>query len=215
MAVEIDDPNEGSICTGSYMQDGQRHILFYTVRTCDGSPAPIRRSVSADGYHFEKDKGFGFTLSEKYTGASARDPKVVRGEDGLYHMFVTTTLRAEGLGCLAHLTSRDLDAWTEEEAPIYVAPAEGGEPECPDYVAYGGRYYLIFSLHGVGQYRVSDQPFAGFREPKNAVIPCKSVPKCAQWQGKLVFAGFDGKGKYAGTLTLRDAAADANGELVF
>ena len=140
---------------------------------------------------------------------------MVRAADGTYHMFVTTTLKAERLGCLAHLTSRDLDAWAEEDAPIYIAPADGGEPECPDYVAYGGRYYLIFSLHGVGQYRVSEQPFTGFREPQDVVIPCKSVPKCAEWNGKLVFAGFDGRGQYAGTLTLREAAADERGELVF
>ena len=48
MAVEIDDPKEGSICTGSWMFDGDKHYLFYTVRMCDGSPARICRSESED-----------------------------------------------------------------------------------------------------------------------------------------------------------------------
>ena len=65
MAVAITKPEEGSICTGSHMRVGDIHYLYYTVRMADGSPAPIRRSVSRDGFHFTKDEGFGFTLSEK------------------------------------------------------------------------------------------------------------------------------------------------------
>lgn len=214
LAVEIDDPAEGSICTGSHIERGGEQLLFYTVRTCDGSPAPVRRSVSRDGFHFEKDRSFSFTLSARYTAASARDPKVVRAADGLYHMLVTTSLAEEGRGCLAHLTSPDLDKWTEQE-PLYIAPEGGSEPECPDYVAYCGRYYLIFSLHGVGQYLLSDAPFSGFRSPRDPVIPCSSVPKCAPWKGELVFAGFEGGGRYAGTLTFRTARAGEDGELVF
>ena len=72
MAVEIDDPTEGSICTGSWIFDGVTHYLFYTVRMCDGSPAKICRSVSQDGFHFEKDRDFSFILSDKYTAPSAR-----------------------------------------------------------------------------------------------------------------------------------------------
>ena len=184
------------------------------MRTCDGSPAPIRRSVSRDGYHFTKDRAFSFTLSSRYTAASARDPKVVRAADGLYHMLVTTSLAAEGRGCLAHLTSPDLTAWTEQE-PLYIAPADGGEPECPDYVAYRGHYYLIFSLHGVGQYLLSDAPFSGFRAPRDPLIHCSSVPMCAPWQDELIFAGFEGGGRYGGTLIFRNARAGEDGELVF
>ncbi len=60
--VEIDDPSEGSICTGSHIECDGKHYLYYTVRTCDGSPAAIRRSISDDGYHYVKDREFGFTL---------------------------------------------------------------------------------------------------------------------------------------------------------
>ena len=91
MAVPITEPREGSICTGSWIRRGDREYLYYTVRR-SGMPALIGRSVSTDGYHFEKDTSFGFTISAKYDAPSARDPKVILGEDGRYHMFLTTSL---------------------------------------------------------------------------------------------------------------------------
>ena len=72
MAIEVDDPKEGSICTGSWCYHNNKHYLYYTVRMCDGSPATICRSISEDGYHFEKDKSFSFVISDKYTAATAR-----------------------------------------------------------------------------------------------------------------------------------------------
>lgn len=214
MAVAIDDPAEGSICTGSWILVNGVHQLYYTVRSCDGSPAPVCRSVSEDGFHFHKDKGFRFTLSERYTGNTARDPKVVHGEDGLYHMFVTTTQISSGRGCLVHLTSADGESWTEND-PIYLAPKDMWEPECPDYFTFGGKYYLIFSLCGRAHYLYSDEPFTGWQEPKDPIIPCSSVPKAAVWHDRIVFTGFRGIDGYAGSLTFMEAFAGENGELTF
>lgn len=213
MAVAIDDPMEGSICTGSWIKEGLQHQLYYTVRMADGSSAPIRRSVSEDGFHYRKDTGFGFTLSDAYTGSSARDPKIVRGEDGLMHMFVTTTEKKSGKGCLVHLTSPDGEKWTEQ-GTIYTAP-DAAEPECSDYLALNGKYYLIFSLHGEGQYRISDEPFTGWREPENPKIPCRSVPKAAVWHDRVIFAGFSGIDGYAGTMTFLEAVPGENGEFSY
>ncbi|MBR4961592.1 MAG: glycosyl hydrolase, partial [Clostridia bacterium] len=213
MAVAIDDPMEGSICTGSWIYANGLHQLYYTVRMADGSSAPIRRSVSEDGFHYRKDTAFGFTLSDAYTGASARDPKIVQGEDGLMHIFVTTTQKSTGKGCLVHLTSPDGEKWTELE-PIYIAP-DAAEPECSDYLALNGKYYLIFSLHGQGQYRISDTPFTGWREPKNPVIPCRSVPKAAVWRDRVIFAGFAGIDGYAGTMTFLEAVPGEDGEFSY
>ena len=213
MAVEIDDPAEGSICTGSWIFVNGVHQLYYTVRMSDGSSAPIRRSLSKDGYHYEKDKDFRFLLSDRYTGASARDPKVVMAEDGTMHMFVTTTLRAEGKGCLVHLTSEDGDNW-HEIGEIYVSP-DRDEPECSDYFALNGRYYLIFSHHGSGQYRISDKPFSDWKEPAEKSIPCHSVPKAAIWHNRIIFAGFKRVNGYAGYLTFLEAIPDENGEMQY
>ena len=214
MAVPITNPEEGSICTGSWIRNGSKEYLYYTVRRGKGLPAPICRSVSEDGYHFAKDTSFGFSVSEKYHAPSARDPKVVKGEDGLFHMFLTTSLLKEGKGCLAHYVSADMEKWEEAGKPIYIAPGSD-QPECPDYFFYQGKYYLIFSLHGKARYMVSDQPFTGFIEPQNAIIPCANVPKGAQWAGRIIFAGFAPMGGYGGYMTFKAAKAVENGELVF
>ena len=214
MGVPITDPTEGSICTGSWIKDDDKEYLYYTVRMCKGIAAPIRRSISYDGYHFEKDHAFGFTVSEKYHAASARDPKVIKGEDGLFHMFLTTSLIEEGKGCLAHYVSRDMESWEEMERPIYVAPGED-QPECPDYFVYNGKYYLIFSIKGRAHYMISDKPFEDFIMPSNPIIPCSSVPKGAEWDGRMVFTGFKGIGGYGGSMTFKAATSKENGELVF
>lgn len=215
LAVEITEDWEGSICTGSWIERDGVHYLFYTIRTCDGSPAPIRRSVSGDGFHFEKDMNFSFTLDGNvFHAASARDPKVIRAADGRYHMFLTTSQVESGKGCLAHFISDDLDHWTPAEAPIYIAPDEN-QPECPDYFCWNGVYYLIFSHHGKGEYLYSDRPFDGWRKPADGRIDCKSVPKMAFWRDRVIFAGFDGGGKYAGTLTFTGAFQNPDGTLRF
>ena len=214
MAVPITDSTEGSICTGSWIKNGDKEYLYYTVRMGRGIAAPIRRSVSYDGYHFEKDSAFGFTISEKYDAASARDPKVIKDEDGLFHMFLTTSLIEEGKGCLAHYVSRDMESWEEMERPIYVAPGKD-QPECPDYFVYNGKYYLIFSLKGRAHYMISDKPFEDFIMPSNPIIPCSSVPKGAEWDGRMVFTGFKGIGGYGGSMTFKSATSKENGELVF
>ncbi len=214
MAVEITDPSEGSICTGSWIRNGGVEYLYYTVRRGGMLAAPIRRSISEDGYHFEKDESFGFVLPERYDRAVARDPKVIKDEDGLFHMILTTSLLPEKKGCLAHFVSNDLDNWRDTDEPIYVSD-DSTEPECPDYIVYKSRYYLIFSLNGKARYMISDRPFDGWRTPKNPSIPCASVPKGAVWDGKIVFTGFNGLGGYGGTMTFKTALADENGELVF
>ena len=214
MAVPITDSIEGSICTGSWIKKGNKEYLYYTVRMGRGIPAPIRRSVSNDGYHFEKDMEFGFTVSDKYHKASARDPKVVKGDDGLFHMFLTISLIEEEKGCLAHYISEDMEKWEDFGKPIYIAPSTD-QPECPDYFKYNGRYYLIFSLKGRAHYMVSDQPFENFVMPDEPIIPCSSVPKCAEWNGRLIFTGFRGIGGYGGSMTFKAATSKENGELVF
>ena len=213
MAIEITDPLEGSICTGSWIRKDDKEYLYYTVRRGRGIPAPICRSISDDGYHFKKDSQFGFTVSDRYHASGARDPKVIWGVDGRYHMFLTTALVKNNRGCLAHYVSADMETW-EDIGTIYVSPT-ADQPECPDYFVYGGKYYLIFSLCGKAHYMVSDHPFDGFREPESSIIPCESVPKCAEWNGKLIFAGFRRMGGYAGSMTFKAAIALENGELIF
>ena len=210
MAVAIDDPTEGSICTGSWICKDGVHYLFYTVRKCDGSPATICRSISKDGYHFTKDKGYAFTLSDKYHTPSARDPKITKGEDGRYHMFLTTSLVKENLGCLAHLVSDDMDTWTELDDPVYIAPTDY-QPECSDTFELNGWHYLVFD----GKYVYSKHPYGPWTTPKEPKIPCGSVPKAAFWKDRLIFTGFYAPTCYAGTMMFMEAVPGENGELIF
>ena len=214
MAVPLTTSKDGSICTGSWIKDGDKEYAYYTVRMGRGIPAPIRRSVSYDGYHFTRDESFGFTIPDKYRTASARDPKVIKGKDGLFHMFLTTALIKEDKGCLAHYVSKDMEKWEDFGKPLYISETSD-HPECPDYFEYNGKYYLVFSIQGVARYMVSDKPFEGFVMPDNPIIPCESVPKCAEWQGKLVFTGFKRIVGYAGSMTFKVATANEKGELVF
>ena len=214
MAVPITEPWEGSICTGSWIEKDGKEYLYYTIRRGNGLPAIITRSVSYDGYHFEKDRDFGFTVSHKYHSQSARDPKVIKGEDGLFHMFLTTSIVEENRGCLAHYVSKDMEIWDEVEAPIYIAP-NSDQPECPDYFKYGGKYYLVFSIRGRARYLVSNNPFEDFTSVDDILIPCAGVPKCAKWGDKLIFVGFKVINGYAGTMTFKAATALENGKLLF
>lgn len=213
-AVPITESWEGSICTGSWIEKDGVEYLYYTVRRANGLPAIISRSVSNDGYHFTKDKDFGFVLSEKFNGAVARDPKVIKGEDGLYHMILTTVLVKENLGCLAHYISSDLETWQEAEKPLHVVE-NSDHPECPDYFKYRGKYYLVFSIRGRARYLVSNSPFDGFEMIDDTLIPCAGVPKCAPWGERLIFTGFEPIDGYAGTMTFKAATADEGGRLVF
>lgn len=214
-AVPLTDSAEGSFCTGSWLRDGDKEYLYYTVRLKPGVDRPVRRSISSDGYHYEKDASFRFSIPKKYRGFTARDPKLIKGTDGLYHMLLTTTLLEEARGCVAHFVSPDMEEWTDK-GPIFVSP-DNTEPECPDYIEYNGRYYLIYSLHGQAHYLISDKPFEDWREPANSNIPCAVVPKGAVWSDKIVFAGFKRVtgNAYAGKMTFKSAYADENGELVF
>ena len=213
MAVPITKKEECSICTGSWIRKGGEEHLYYTVRR-SGLPAIITRSISYDGYHFKKDEDFGFTVSEKYNGPVTRDPKVIMGEDGLYHMFLTTVLVKENKGCLAHYISKDLEKWEEAEKPIHIVE-NSDHPECPDYFEHNGKYYLVFSIRGRARYLISEKPFDGFASVTDELIPCAGVPKCAEWNGKLLFTGFKPINGYAGTMTFKSAIAKENGELVF
>ena len=214
MAVEITDKEEASICTGSWICDGNREYLYYTIRRPMGKPALVARSVSEDGYHFEKDKNFGFVISDKYEGAITRDPKVFRGEDGLFHMILTTKLVCEDKGCLAHYVSTNMEKWEDFGEPIYIVP-NSDHPECPDYFKYNGKFYLVFSIRGRARYLVSDKPFEDFVSVTDELIPCAGVPKCAEWNGRLIFTGFKPIDGYAGTMTFKGATAKPNGKLIF
>lgn len=211
MAVAISEPWEGSICTGSVMKAGDTYYAWYAVRMSDYSPARLTCSTSKDLYHFTKSGKY-FTLPEAYEPTSARDPKVFE-YDGVYHMFVTTTYVSTGTGCLAHLTSCNMNDWTDE-GPVLIWK-NGAQPECSDWFKLGKLYYLIYSIDGIAHYMYSESPFDGWISPEDNSIPCGTVPKCAFVNGKLIFSGFIVEGGYAGSLITAEAVQNSDGTLKF
>lgn len=191
LAVGIDEQWEGSICTGSMIEAAGRVYAFYAVRAVNGTPAKLSWAVGDDGVHFEKGGRY-FSLTDPYDPVPARDPKVFLGADGQYHMLVTTVLAADPAkpGCLAHLTSPDLENWTQQD-PFYVAD-NTDHPECSDYFEWNGRYYLIYSNGWAGRYRMSASPFGPWEECREYRLPTGSlaVPKTACWNGRRLITGW-------------------------
>lgn len=219
LAIGIDRQPEGSICTGSLVFHEGRYVAFYAVRMCDGSPAQLTWAASTDGIRFLKS-GERFTLEAPYDAASARDPHVFAGEDGVFHMLVTTSLRKGGVsrGCLAHLTSPDLRHWQPRE-PAVVLPIED-QPECSDYFRVGELYYLVYSNGGVAHYFWSRRPFGPWTAPADNVVVDEGfrVPKRAAWTGgRVIFAGFriDSDVTWGGTVHFYEARPQADGSLIF
>lgn len=220
VAVEITHQWEGSICTGSVIKKDNVYYAFYAVRMMDGSSAKVSWATSEDCIHFTKSEKY-FTLSAPYETTSVRDPEVFFGADGKYHMLLTTNWENEKVeersGCLAHLTSDDLESW-EEKGPFLV-PGFTDQPECSDYFKWNDWYYLIFSNYGTAKYRYSKEPFGPWICPENEIIDglLYRVPKTAEFGGRRIASGFlcintEGE-SYAGNLVLREVRQNADGTL--
>lgn len=219
-AITVDDQYEGSICTGSVIHHKGVFYAFYSVRMSDKSPAKLTYSTSANCIHFTKSHQY-FTLPEPYENVSARDPFVFWGEDGQFHMLVTTSVNdpqnGRSRGALAHLTSPNLTAW-RPELPFHLSKT-AEQPECADYFSYNGYYYLVYSECGIARYSVSKEPFKGFIAPKKNIVGHKAyrVPKRDFFDGRIIFAGFTvtPPSWYGGTLHLMEAFQNADGTLEF
>ena len=220
IAIPIDEQYEGSICTGSLIFHDGIYYGYYAVRMSDGSPAKLSWAVSSDGIHFQKTQAF-FTLAEPYEPVSARDPFVFRDEAGLFHLLITTSLidsQHTPRGCLAHLTSVDLQSW-QQQTPFLILDYED-QPECSDYFHFNGWYTLIFSNYGSAHYRISRTPFGPWLKPENDILGYKEcrVPKTAIFNGnRIIIAGFVvfPHARYGGELILYEASQNDDGTLSF
>lgn len=219
LAIAIDDPAEGSICTGSvYFHDGLFRA-FYATRMNDGSAAPLQVATSSDGIAFAKQPPFG-RLTAPYQPGPARDPVVFRDPaDGRFHMLVTSELEnsptAHHGGCLAHLESDDLETW--QQKPPFLVPGYADQPECPDHFTWNGWHYLVFSNHGIARYRLSRSPHGPWQRPAVDAFdgPRLAVLKTAPFTGgRRIGAAFLRRWMgYAGELVFRELVQNADGTL--
>lgn len=220
LAIPITHQWEGSICTGSVLKSGKLYYAFYAVRMSDRTSAKISWATSEDGIHFAKSEVY-FSLHSPYETTSVRDPEVFLGEDGRYHMLVTTSwLEApqERNGCLAHLVSDNLTDW--RELSPFLVPGYPDQPECSNYFCWNGWYYLIFGNYGLSKYRYSRNPFGPWEKPAQEYVgsPCYRVPKTAAFgKNRRIASGFlansvEGN-SYAGSVVFTELIQNEDGTL--
>ncbi len=188
LAIAITGEHEGSICTGSVFFHEGVYYGFYATRLGDWTQH-LSLAVSCDGIRFEKTEPNLFASPPAgYDPLHYRDPVVFQvGDDGLFHMLVTACLKDPAVpgcgGCLAHLVSTDLRNWENREP--FIIPGFPDVPECPDYFAWNGWYYLLFSNGGIARYRMSKTPLGPWTRPLVDTLdgPVSRVMKTAAFTG--------------------------------
>ena len=170
VVLGIDEEWEKSICTGSVVFYKGKYYSFYATRLISDRKVTEQLSyaVSADGIHFEKQKPNPFyTSAPGYSQRHFRDPKAFVDPSGNFHLFVSSEQQDPVLkhaaGCLVHLSSGDLKAWTVH-APVLTG--QPSVPECPDYFLWKGWYYLVYSDNSNTFYVKSRNPLGPWEEPR-------------------------------------------------
>lgn len=185
--VAIDRQREGSICTGSVFFHNGTYYAFYANRAFrfqngdfNGRYEMFGRlacAKSQDGIHFEKTRREPLIQLPPEYATTTRDPVVFQDPNtNLFHIYFTDSYN--GRGCWGHAVSEDLENWNLTD-PIYAV--RDGEPECPDWFEWGGKYYLIAN-HRNGYWLWSDSPIGPWKVPEtqNALMPgIINVPKTA------------------------------------
>ncbi len=229
LALPITAEWEGSICTGSVSwHDGLYHA-FYATRRRDRTQH-LGHAVSRDGIAFEKLEPNPFASPpEGYSPYDCRDPFVFRDPEGRFQMLVTARLADPPLhdrgGCLLRYSSADLTDW-RVEGPLLLTGrrGHGGVPECPDWFAWNGWYYLLFGM-GLGtHYRMAREPLGPWLRPAVDLLvgPTCAVMKTAPFGDRRMGVGWIGSRQddrdsgrllWAGNVVFRELLQHADGTL--
>lgn len=141
-ASEID----AALGTGSTIYHDGVYYTFYTAHSADasltdGNVEAVMLSTSRDFRVWEKNRSLLITAGDTYDRHDFRDPFVFKGDDGLFHMLVST--KQNGKGVLAEFTSPDLLEW--EDAGVFMTMMWDRFYECPDLFKMGDWWYLVYS----------------------------------------------------------------------
>ncbi len=228
LALPISDEQEGSICTGSVYFHRGKHCAFYATRGLNRHQR-LSLAVSDDAIHFVKiNPDLFFPPQPDYSPLHFRDPcPFLDPETGIYHLLISAQLASYPLsgrgGCLAHLTSPDLDRWTMQEP--FLIPGYADVPECSDFFFWNGWYYLIFSTSLTAHYRMSRRPLGPWIQPPVDTLdgPLARVMKTAPftggrrigaaWLGTRAGDKDDGKPQWGGHLLFRELIQHIDGTL--
>lgn len=163
---------DAAIGTGStiYNETDKTYYTFYTGHT--PSQEVIMLATSTDFSTWTKNRTLYLQGSDYgYDVKNFRDPFVFKGEDGMFHMIVSTN--KDGKGVLAELTSADLMTWTDKG--VFLNNRWGRFYECADIFKMGSWWYLVYSDQNVYERRVQYFKAATLDKLRN-VIPNDDNP---------------------------------------
>lgn len=137
---------DAALGTGSTIYHEGVYYTFYTAHSPNpastgGINEAIMVATSKDFVNWEKNRELLITGGDRYSSTDFRDPFVFEGEDGQFHMLVST--RENGKGVLAEYTSSDLLDWTS--AGVFMTMMWDRFYECPDLFKMGQWWYLVYS----------------------------------------------------------------------
>ncbi|KAG9257375.1 family 32 glycoside hydrolase [Emericellopsis atlantica] len=238
------DPDADGVWTGAAVHgpDGNMNIFYTGYNLSQNGKQVILRTKSKDrhGAQFES-QGTVIAIQgdmSQFEDIDFRDPYVFFNDaESRYWMLVATRLRNGphwSRGCIALLTSSNLDDWTLDAEPLY-SPNDMFCPECPELFTLpsSGKWYLVYSrFHAPNAgtvYRVADSPRGPFRVPRDGSngrldgrrwYAAKSCPRAGNPDQRLYFGWLgdfvdeQGKWLWGGDLGVpRQVSADSQGWL--
>lgn len=139
---------DAALGTGStvYSDADKLYYTFYTGNKYQPTSADAAQAVmvatSPDFKTWTKSRTFLLKGSDYgYSNSDFRDPFVFKGDDGLWHMLVSTTQGSKGV--LAEFTSADLSTWNSNG--VFMTMMWDRFYECPDVFKMGDWWYLVYS----------------------------------------------------------------------
>ncbi len=167
-------PDAVSCFTGSIIEREGLFHLFYTGYPGQGKAQTVCRATSTDLIHWTKDPHNPLIAADPrwYEAIDWRDPfPFWNDEAGEYWMLLAAREKdgpANRRGCIALLTSPDLETW--QVKPPFWSPRLYYTHECPDLFRWGEYWVLVystFSERNVTHYRLSKSLAGPWRAPEN------------------------------------------------
>lgn len=147
---------DGALGTGTtiYNETDSTYYTFYTGHSVNvaitGLGEAVMVATSKDFRKWEKDSEVLLTGEGEYSTRDFRDPFVFKGDDGLFHMIVSTT--KDDKGVIAEYTSPNLKDWSS--VGIFMPMMWDRFYECPDVFKMGDWWYLVYSEKHASMRRV-------------------------------------------------------------
>lgn len=139
---------DAAIGTGStvYNENDKLYYTFYTGNkyqpTANDHGQVVMYATSPDFKTWTKSKTFFLRGADYgYARNDFRDPFVFKGDDGKWHMLVSTV--KNGKGSIADFVSDDLKSWNDNG--VFMTMMWDRFYECPDVFKMGDWWYLVYS----------------------------------------------------------------------